>query len=96
MKPTTDNKESTSTICREDKQTFKRNFSLVNAFPREITEAKPLAKCKIPHLDSYKGKTDLIDNVNCLEWIVSLLDINNALKCRLFFTTFKESPLWWF
>lgn len=51
----------------------------------EITKAMSHARFKILSLDSYKGKTNTINHVVYFESTISLLDINDALKCRLFF-----------
>lgn len=61
-----------------------------------IIEAKPPMKFKILVLKSYRGRIDSYDHIVYFKSTVSLLIIDDALKCMLFFTTFKESTLRWF
>lgn len=75
---------------------IKRVKKLENAFSLVIAEAKPPEKFKILILESYKGRTDPYDHISYFESAVSLLTIDDVLKCRLFFTNFKESALRWF
>ncbi|PKU86830.1 hypothetical protein MA16_Dca022490 [Dendrobium catenatum] len=50
----------------------------------------------ISHIELFKGKMNLADYVAYFEFVVTLLGISDVLKCKMFFTTFKESSLQWF
>lgn len=65
-------------------------------FPQKDRRGLPLHKLKISHLESYKGRLDPADHITYFEFMTSLLDLNDAMKWRLFFTTFKKSMLKWF
>lgn len=54
---------------------------LTNAFSSDIVEAKPPNKFKIPRLDSYMKKIDLMDHIAYFEYFDSLLDLYDALQC---------------
>lgn len=57
------------------------NVALENAFSREIVEAHRSSKFKMPHLESYKANTDPTDHLTYFESIISLLNLDNTLKC---------------
>ncbi|KAH0451647.1 hypothetical protein IEQ34_018946 [Dendrobium chrysotoxum] len=56
-------------------------------------EVMPTPRFKVPHLGSYRGRTNPVDHVSTFELMNSLLDIKDVLKCHLFFTMLKESTL---
>lgn len=67
-----------------------------NIFSIEIVEARPLHRVKILHLESYKGQIELVDHIVYFESMTSLLDLDMAMKCCLFFKSFKDLALKWF
>lgn len=57
-----------------------------NAFFVRIIEAHPPHQFKILHLELCKGRTDLADHNTYFELMTLLLDLDDTIKCRLFFT----------
>lgn len=67
-----------------------------SAFSVEVVEPSPPHGFKIPHLKSYKWRTDLVDHIAYFKSRTSSMDLDDVMNCKLFFTTFKESTLRWF
>lgn len=80
--------ESEEDVIKEAPQPF-------NDFLVEIIKSLLLHYLKIPHLISYKGWIDLIDHITYFESTTSMMDLDDVMKYKIFFKTFKESTLWW-
>ncbi|KAH0469001.1 hypothetical protein IEQ34_002233 [Dendrobium chrysotoxum] len=66
---------------------------LTNTFSREIIEVMPPPKFKLPNLESYRGRIVPSNDDASFELVALFFDVNDALKCWLFFTIIKESML---
>lgn len=78
-----------------DKEAFpsihEENFKLTNTFSNEIVEVRLLPKFKVPNLEPYRRRSNLIDLVTYYEYTTSLFDLDDTLKCLLFFSNLKGS-----
>lgn len=74
---------------KEDIKEEKVNVNPTNTFSKKIMKSCPPQRFKTPHLEFYKSRTDPANHIAYFESMVSLLDQDDAITYRIFFTTFK-------